>query len=292
MNAPYSLDDLIKAGQAQAEAEKKDQGEKTDEEIAAEEKKKEKEQAEAPTSEETKTSALKDLADSLRASAEWLDKQAGPVPFSEPTKGGGVGDGGQVTVEPQVTGEQTSTQNLSAQGSEDPTKIPTLGTAGAVPNTETDPLTTQTQAEPAQSTAKDTGKTSTGPAKSQPLAADGAKVAELVTQIRETAKAKMAATPIDTAAAPAGDRPDAPGVVGSQEPPASEQVPIVQGGDAAATNMTPQAAEQATSVPDMKPLLNAKPEVHAEGGDGTPNVDTKLGSWQQRVLNIIEGGAQ
>jgi hypothetical protein len=289
----YTLDDLIKAGQAQAEAEeeKKEQGEKTDEEVESEEKKKEKREAETSTSEETKTSALKDLADSLRASAVWIDKVAGPVPFSEPTTGGGVGEGGAVTIEPQVTGEQTSTQNFTAEGSEDPTKVPTLGTAGAVPNTETDPLTTQTQAEPAQSTAMQTGKTTSGPAKSQPLAADGAKVAEFGAYLRGLTQVKMAAEPTDEAATPAGDRPDAPGVVGSVEPPASEQVPIVQGGDAAASKMTPQAAEQATSVPDMKPLLNATPKVHAEGGEGTPNVDAKLGSWQQRVLGIIEGGA-
>jgi hypothetical protein len=289
----YTLDDLIKAGQAQAEAEeeKKEQGEKTDEEVESEEKKKEKREAETSTSEETKTSALKDLADSLLASAMWIDKVAGPVPFSEPTTGGGVGEGGAVTIEPQVTGEQTSTQNLTAQGSEDPTKVPTLGTAGAVPNTETDPLTTQTQAEPAQSTAMQMGKTTSGPAKSQPLAADGAKVAEFGAYLRQYAKVKMAAEPIDETATPAGDRPDAPGVVGSVEPSSSEQVPIVQGGDAAAYNLTPQAAAQATWVPDMKPLLNATPEVYAEGGDGTPNMDAKLGSWKQRVLGIIEGGA-
>lgn len=292
MRKGYTLDDLIKAAQEQGkdeedkdkEKEKKPQGEKSDEELKEEEKKK---KQETPPEEEMKTSSLKDLAEGVRACAGWVDKIAeGPVPFSEPTAGGGTQAGGQVTLEPKVEGTQPHPSPTPIP-EHDATKVPTLGTGGAMPTTEDDPLTTQTQAQPGDTTATDTGKTTSGTTKSQPIAADQAKVAELGAALRELITQKTAATPIDEKAVPAGDPPAGGGDVGYTEP--TEHVPVVSGGDAAATNLTAQQAEAQTQKPDLAPLLVEQPETHAESGPGTPNVDPKLGAWRERLINMIGG---
>lgn len=287
MARPLSMDDLMKAAQAtEEEKAKTEPGEKTDQEMEKEEKEKAKEKAETPASEETKTSSLVHLADSLRATAAWLDKEAGDVPFSEPTAGGGTTAGGAVTIEPAVTGEQPHPQVTSTKVPDhDATKMPSLGAGGAVPNTEQDPLTQQTQAEPGNSTAMETGKTTSGPTKTQPLAAEQSKVSHLV---RGLAQQKLAATPVDVAAEPGGNPPAPGGMVGYTEP--TDKTNLLNG-DAAATNLTPQQAETATQAPaEMKLLLQEQPEVHAEGGDGTPNVDAKVAAYQR--LNTLLGGAR
>lgn len=289
MGRPLSLDDLMKAAQATEEeyqAKKKQPGEKSDEEMEKEEKEekeKAKEKAETPASEETKTSSLVHLADALRATATWLDKEAGDVPFSEPAAGGGTTAGGQVTTEPEVTGEQPHPKS-TPMPDHDATKKEPLGAGGAMKNTEEDPLTHQTQEQPGNSTATQTGKTSSGPTKSQPVAAEQAKVSYLV---RALAQQKTAATPMDVAPEPGGDPPGPGGEVGYTEP--TDQTGQLQN-DAAATNLTPQQAEDTTQKPDLRPLLKEQPEAHAEGGHGTPNVDTKLG-WYQR-LEALMGGAR
>jgi hypothetical protein len=284
MRNPLSIDDLMKAAQAAAEEETstKQPGEKTDEEMEKEEKQKAKDKAETPSTEETKTSSLVHLADSLRATAVWLDKQAGGgVPFSEPTDGGGVTAGGQVTIEPEVTGEQPH-PSPTPMPDHDATKTEPLGPGGGMKNTMQDPLTTQTQAEPGSSTAMETGKTTSGPTKSQPIAAEQAKVSHV---IKALAQQKLAATPQDVAPEPGGNPPGPGGMVGYTEP--TDQSNLLQN-DAAATNMTPQQAEDSTQKPDLRPLLQEQPETHAEGGDGTPNVDSKL-AWYQRLSNIMAG---
>lgn len=287
MSRPLSMDDLMKAASATEEEEqaKKQPGEKTDQEMEKEEKDKAKEKAETPASEETKTSSLNHLAEALRATATWLDKEAGDVPFSEPTAGGGTTAGGAVTIEPAVTGEQPHPQVTSTKVPDhDATKTDALGPGGAMDNTEQDPLTQQTQAEPGNSTAMETGKTSSGPARSQPIAAEQSKVSHVV---RELAKQKQAAVPVDVAAEPAGDPPGPAGEVGYTEP--TDKTNLLNN-DAAATNLTPQQAEDTTQKPDLRPLLQEQPETHAEGGSGTPNVDPKLAAWQQRLNAALKGG--
>lgn len=283
MGRPLSMDDLLKAAQATAEEEqaKKQPGEETDAAMEAEEKEKKKEKAEAPSSEETKTSSLVHLADALRATAVWLDKQAGDVPFSEPTAGGGTTAGGQVTIEPPVTGEQPHPKATPMPG-HDATATGSLGAGGAMPNTEEDPLTHQTQDQPGNTTADETGKTSSGPARSQPVAAEQSKVSHYV---RALARQKLAADPIDVAPEPGGDPAGGGGDVGYTEP--TDQSGLLRN-DAAATNMTPQQAEEKSKVQDLRPLFQEQPETNAEGGDGTPNVDAKLG-WYRRLSSLMEG---
>ena len=281
MGRPLSMDDLMKAAQATEEEKAKQPGEKSDEEMEKEDKEKAKAKAEAPASEETKTSSLVHLADALMATATWLDKEAGDVPFSEPTTGGGTTAGGAVTIEPAVTGEQPH-PTTTPMPDHDATKTEPLGAGGAMKNTTQDPLTQQTQAEPGNSTAMDTGKTRSGPMKTQPLAANQSKVSHLV---RQMAQQKLAATPIDVAPEPGGNPPAAGGMVGYTDP--TDQTGLLQN-DAAATNLTPQAAEDKTQKPDLKPLLQEQPETHAQGGDGTPNVDSKL-AWYQRLSTLIGG---
>jgi len=188
---------------------------------------------------------------------------------------------GQVTIEPAVTGEQPHPTSTPTPD-HDATKTEPLGPGGAMKNTEQDPLTQQTQAEPGNSTAMETGNTSSGPARSQPIAAEQSKVSHYV---RALAQQKLAATPVDVAAEPGGDPPGPGGEVGYTEP--TDKTNLLSG-DAAATNLTPQQAEDSTQKPDLRPLLQEQPETHAEGGQGTPNVDPKLG-WYQRLSALTEG---
>jgi len=258
----YSIEDLMKAAQASAEDETRKDEEK--EEKKKTEAMKEESKEEVEGTEETKTSSLNDLAAQLRLVSNWITKTAGEVP-----------------VEPPVTGEQPHpTPHPTAE--QDATAEKPLGEAGAVGNTETDPLTTQQQAQPAQTTADQTGKTSSGPAKSQPLAADGAKVAEIGAWLRN----KIAATPVDTAAAPMS-YPTGSGEVGGSEP--TDKVPELSG-DAAASNMTAQQAENRTWKPDMAPLLSEKPENHAESGDGAPVIEPKLDNLEYRIRKTLDAG--
>jgi hypothetical protein len=254
----YTIEDLIKAGQAQAEENEKEE----EMEYEGEKKKKEEKKESPPDEEETKTSSVKGLAHELRMVSAWVTKTAGEVP-----------------VEPPVTGDQTYPTSPSQSADRTPTDKEPLGTAGAVGNTESDPLTTQTQAQPAQTTADNTGKTSSGPAKSQPVAAHAAKVAS-AEELGAWLRNKIAATPEDGPAAPM-TYPTGSGEVGGSEP--TDKVPELSG-DAAATNMTAQQAENRTWKPDMAPVLQEQPKNHAESGQGEPNVDAKIGGLIREAL--------
>ena len=272
-----TLEALIKAGQEQAMEEKREEaGEKTDEELEKEEKKKEENKG-APDYEETKTSSVQFLANALRATSNWVTKTSGEVSM-EPAP---LQEAGQVPIAPPVTGEQPHPQP-NPPADRDPTAEKPLGTAGTVGNTEQLPLAGETQAEPGLSTAMETGKTTSGPTKSQPLAADGAKTAGAF--IRNYIK--TAATPEDTQSFPGGEPAGADttasgGEVGYTAP--TDKLPQLAG-DAAATNMTAQSAEDTTQKPDLKPLLATPPETHAYSGDGTPDVDSKLGAYLRMRL--------
>jgi hypothetical protein len=265
-------------------AQEKAPGEKTDEEMEKEEEKKKKETP--PESEETKTSSILRFSDALRATAQWVTKVAqGPVAFSEPATGGQTEAGGEMSVEPAVTGEQPH-PTPQPMPEHDATAEKPLQADGTVGNTTNDPLTTQTQAEPGHSDAMETGKTNSGTTKSQPLAADAAKTGAYLRSL-----IKSAATPEDTAAAPAGqpagaDTTTSGGEVGGTEP--TEQVPVVSGGDAAATNLTSQQAQSQTQVPDINPLLVEQATPNADSGQGTPNVDTKLSALNDRIRQALE----
>ena len=273
-----TLEALIKAGQEQAMEEKKrEAGEKTDEEMEKEEEAK-KEKKEAPESDETKTASVQFLANALRATSAWITKTSGEVSM-EPAP---LQEAGQVPIAPPVEGEQPHPQP-NPPADRDPTAEKPLGTAGTVGNTETPPLQGQTQAEPGNSTAMETGKTTSGPTKSRPLAADGAKTAGAT--IREFLKA--AATPEDTQSFPGGEPAGADttasgGEVGYTAP--TDKIPQLAG-DAAAYNATAQSAEDTTQKPDLKPLLVTPPETHAYSGDGTPDVDSKLGAYLRMRLS-------
>jgi len=284
-NAGYTLEALIKAGQEQAMEEKRQEapGEETDEEM--EKKEKEKKSKEAPSdSDETKTAAVRQLADALEATGEYVvkvgaDTSIEPAPLQE---------GGQVPVQTPPTGEQPHPQP-NPPADRDPAAEKTLGQGGTVGNTEHLPLAGQTQQEPGNSTAMDTGKTSSGTTKSQPVAAEQAKVSSLDgSSIRQFLKS--AAMPEDTQSFPAGEPAGADstasgGEVGYTAP--TETMPQVSG-DAATTRTTAQEAENVTQKPDLNPLLQTQPENHSASGDGAPNVDSKLGAY---IRQRLQGGA-
>lgn len=278
-----TLEALIKAGQEQAMEEKKqDAGEKSDEELEKDEKEKKTKEA-PPESEETKTASVKSLADALRACGEYVIKTGADVSI-EPAP---LQEAGQVPIAPAVTGEQPHPQP-NPPADRDPTAEKPLGTAGTVGNTEQQPLKGQEQQEPGLSTADQTGKTTSGTTEKKPVAAEQAKVSSFDGgSIRSFIK--NAATPEDTQSFPAGEPAGADttvpgGEVGYTKP--TEQLPEVMG-DAKATNLTAQKAEDATQKPDIKPLLETPPENHASSGDGSPDVDSKLGAY---IRQRLQGG--